>query len=46
MDLWIVNFLALTETKLDDLFPTSEFLVDGFSRPFGLDRNIPRTIFP
>ena len=33
-----VDILLLTETKLDDSFPTSQFLVDGFSEPFRLDR--------
>ena len=29
----------LTETKLDETFITSSFLIDGFSLPFRLDRN-------
>ena len=33
-----VDILLLTETKLDDSFPTSQFLVDGFSEPFRFDR--------
>ena len=31
--------LILTETKLDDSFPNSQFLVDGFSEPFRIDKN-------
>ena len=34
-----VDFLVLTETKQDDSFPMSEFLVDGFLEPFRFDRN-------
>ena len=33
------DILVITETKLEDTFPTSQFLVDGFSEPFRLDRN-------
>ena len=35
-----VDILVLTETKLDDSFPNSQFLVDRFSEPFRTDRNI------
>ena len=28
-----INILVLTETKLDDTFPTAQFLVNGFSEP-------------
>ena len=34
-----VDILVLTETMLDDSFPNSQFLVDGFSEPFRIDRN-------
>ena len=34
-----VNFLVITETKLDDTFWTFQFLVDDFYKPFKLDRN-------
>ena len=34
-----VDILILTETKLDDSFPTSQFMVDGFSKPYRQDRN-------
>ena len=29
----------ISETKLDDSFPTAQFLVKGFSTPYGFDRN-------
>ena len=32
-------FFVLTETKLDDTFPTAPFLVNDFSEPDRLDRN-------
>ena len=35
-----VDILVLTETKLDDSFPNSQFSVDGFSEPFRIDRNL------
>ena len=31
--------LVMTETRLDETFTKSSFLVDGFSSPFRLDRN-------
>ena len=34
-----VDILILTETKLDDSFPTSQFMLDGFSMPYRQDRN-------
>ena len=34
-----VDVLVLTETKLDDSFPTSQFLIDGFTTPYRMDRN-------
>ena len=34
-----IDILVLTETKLDDMFPTAQFLVNGFSEPYGLNRN-------
>ena len=27
------------ETKVDDTFPDSQFFLDGFGKPFRLDRN-------
>ena len=38
MVLKFVGILILTETKLDDSFPTSQFLVVGFSMPYRQDR--------
>ena len=34
-----VDILVITETKLDNSLPTSQFLVKGFVEPFRLDRN-------
>ena len=34
-----IDILVLTETKRDDTFPTAQFLVNGFSEPYRLDRN-------
>ena len=34
-----VDILVITETKLDDTFLTSQFLVTGFSVPYRLDQN-------
>ena len=34
-----MDIFVLTETKLEDSFPNSQFLVDGFSEPFRIDRN-------
>ena len=34
-----IDILVLTETKLDDTFPTAQFLVKGFSEPYRLNRN-------
>ena len=34
-----VDILVLTETKLDNSFPTNHFLIKGYSKPFRLDRN-------
>ena len=33
-----VDVLLVSETKLDDSFPTAQFLLDGFSKPYRLDR--------
>ena len=33
------DILVLTETKLDETFTSSSFLIDGFSSPFWLDRS-------
>ena len=34
-----VYILVLTETKLDNYFPTNQFVIEGYSKPFRLDRN-------
>ena len=34
-----IDILVLTETKLDDTFPIAQFLVNGFSEPYRLERN-------
>ena len=34
-----VDTLLLSETKLDDLFPTAQFLRNGFCKPYRLDRS-------
>ena len=34
-----IDILVLTETKLDDSFPTAQFAIDGFSMPYRQDRN-------
>ena len=35
-----VDILILGETKLDASFPENQFYIDGFSKPYILDRNI------
>ena len=32
-----IDVLVIRETKLDDSFPTSQFLMKGFAEPFRLD---------
>ena len=34
-----VNILMLSETKLGSTFPSTQFLINGFSVPHRLDRN-------
>ena len=34
-----IDILIITETKLDKSFPTGQFLMEGYSTPFRLDRN-------
>ena len=34
-----LDILVLVETKLDDTFPISQFIIQGFSKPYRLDRN-------
>ena len=33
-----LDILMVSETKIDDTFPESQFLIEGFSKPFRLDR--------
>ena len=34
-----IDFLLISETKLDSSFPTGQFLSNGYSEPFRIDRN-------
>ena len=34
-----VDVLMISETKIDDSFPVSQFLIEGFCTPYRLDRN-------
>ena len=34
-----IDILILTETKLDETFLTSQFLMDGLSKPYRFNRN-------
>ena len=34
-----IDALAISETKLDDLFPAAQFKILGYASPFRLDRN-------
>ena len=34
-----VDILVITETKLDNTFPISQFKIDGYATPYRLDRN-------
>ena len=34
-----VDILDLIESKLDSSFPTNQFLIEGYSKPFRFDRN-------
>ena len=33
-----INFFTISETKIDDAFLTSQFIISGFAAPFGFDR--------
>ena len=35
-----VDILMISETKIDESFPLGQFKVNGFNKPFRLDRNI------
>ena len=34
-----LDVLVITETKIDESYPTSQFIIEGLSPPFRLDRN-------
>ena len=34
-----VDIMMISETKIDDSYPTNQFLIEGYSTPFRLDRN-------
>ena len=34
-----INVLMVSETKLDESFPTSQFMINGFSAPFRFNQN-------
>ena len=34
-----LDVLMISETKLDESFPTNQFMINGFSAPFRLDLN-------
>ena len=34
-----LDILTIQETKLDDSFPTQQFILNGYSEPYRLDRN-------
>ena len=34
-----IDVMVIGESKLDDSYPISQFLIDGCSEPFRLDRN-------
>ena len=36
----LIDILFLTETKLDESYLKSQFLIEGYSPPFWLDRNL------
>ena len=33
-----IDILVISESKLDDTFPTSQFVIDSLTEPFRLDR--------
>ena len=37
------DVLVITETKVDDLFPSLQILMKGFEEPFQLDRDRNKT---
>ena len=37
-----VNILMISETKLDNSFPEGQFLIEGYRKPYRIDRNCHR----
>ena len=37
-----LDLLIISETKINKSFPKSQFLINGFSDPFCIDRNVHR----
>ena len=35
----VLDILIILETKLDDIFPKAQSYIEGFRKPFILDRN-------
>ena len=35
-----IDIMMFSETKLDESYPSSQFIMQGFSPPFRLDRSI------
>ena len=35
----VLDILVVVETKIDESFPEQQFIIEGFSRPYRLDRN-------
>ena len=33
------DMIMISETKLDDTFPVDQFVLEGFSKPFRIDRS-------
>ena len=34
-----IDILMISETKIDNTFPYSQFFIEGFSTPYGLDHD-------
>ena len=34
-----IDILVITETKLDDSIASSQFIINGYSKPYRLDRH-------
>ena len=35
-----IDIMVISESKLDDSYPNSQFIIEGFSEPFRLNRNV------